>query len=53
MSDKDQQKCVAELKPRVFGDEGNAIAWWSDDVQSALMNHPEIKAAYESAKEYP
>ncbi len=40
-----------EMKPRVFDDETGAIlAWWSDDVQKVLVNHPVIKKAHQKIK---
>ncbi len=40
-----------EMKPRVFDDEtGATLAWWSDDVQKVLVNHPVIKEAHQKIK---
>ncbi len=42
---------MPELKPRVFDEDGNPIAWWSDDFQSVLERHPEIRRLYEKQLE--
>lgn len=41
--DIDSYNNNTELKPRVFDSQGNAIAWWSDHLQSVLENHPKIR----------
>lgn len=38
---------LPELKPRVFDADGNPVAFWSDEFQSSLESHPEIKKRYE------
>lgn len=36
-----------ELSPRVSDEHGNILAWWSDNFNSVLINHPKIIEEYE------
>ncbi len=46
---KDSQQ--VELKARVEDKDGNVIAWWSDEFQKQLMNHPKVIELYEQQKQ--
>ena len=40
-----------ELFPMVFDENGNVVAWWSDNFNTKLMNHPKVIEEYEKTNE--
>ena len=45
-----QDTTEVELKSRVEDEDGNVIAWWSDEFQEQLMRYPKVTELYEQEK---
>lgn len=39
------------MKPRVITSDGLVLAWWTDEFQEAINNHPEVKKIHDSITE--